>query len=213
GLFFAIVLNDPRVKGQRLYRSLLIFPYTIPAFVSALVCAGLMNTQFGFINQVLLHSTSIDWLGNGFWAKVSLLIVNTWLGYPYMFIVTTGALQSIPDEAIEAARIDGASSWKIFTNVKLPLLMVPIAPLLISSFAFNFNNFALIWMLTGGGPRFSPYNNIGQSDILISMVYKIANNASPQYGLASAFSILIFIVVGIVAWLGFKQTKALEDIN
>lgn len=213
GLFFAIVLNDPRVRFRRLYRSLLIFPYAVPAFVSALVWSGLLNTKFGFINQVLLGGASIDWLGSALWAKVSLLLVNAWLGYPYMFIVCTGALQSIPDEALEAAKIDGASGWQVFRHVKLPLLMVPIAPLLISSFAFNFNNFSLIWMLTGGGPRFSAYNDIGQSDILISMVYKIANSSHPQYGLASAFSILIFLVVGAISWFGFKQTKSLEDIN
>jgi ABC-type sugar transport system permease subunit len=83
---------------------------------------------------------------------VSILIVNLWLGFPYMFLVTTGAIQAIPDDIQEAGRVDGAGVWQIFRHIKFPLLLVSVAPLLISSFAFNFNNFNLIYMLTGGGP-------------------------------------------------------------
>ena len=103
--------------------------------------------------------------------------------------------------------------WGVLDLVlTLPMLMVSVAPLLISSFAFNFNNFSLIYMLTGGGPNY-PGLDVGQTDILISMVYKIAiESGSPNYGLASAMSIVIFIVVGVIAWLGFRQTKTLEEL-
>ena len=130
-----------------------------------------------------------------------------------MFLICTGALQSIPGELTEAGIMDGAGPLKRFFNVTLPMLMVSVAPLLISSFAFNFNNFSLIYMLTGGGPGYqgAPFN-VGETDILISMVYAISFEGDKNYGIASALSIIIFVVVGIIAWLGFRQTRKLEEI-
>lgn len=214
GLFLAIMFNDSRMRGRRFYRVAMILPYAFPGFLSALVWAGLFNQEFGFINQVLLHGANIPWLTDPWWGKLAILTVNLWLGFPYMFLVSTGALQSIPEELTEAATVDGASPWHIFRHIKLPLLLVPLAPLLISSFAFNFNNFVLIYMLTQGGPQFPNTSlNVGSTDILISMVYKVAfGGAGRDYGLASAFAILVFIIVGGVSYLGFRQTKALEDL-
>ena len=140
--------------------------------------------------------------------------MNLWLGFPYMFLVATGALQSIPGELTEAGIMDGAGPLRRFASITLPLLLVSVAPLLIASFAFNFNNFALIYMLTGGGPNYpgAPYP-IGETDLLISMVYAIAfESGNKQYGLASAMSIAIFAVVGVISWLGFRQTRKLEEI-
>jgi arabinogalactan oligomer/maltooligosaccharide transport system permease protein len=131
-----------------------------------------------------------------------------------MFLVCTGALQSIPGDVIESARMDGAGAARVQRSIVLPLLMVAVAPLLIASFAFNFNNFTLIYMLTGGGPNFvgTPVV-VGHTDILISMVYSVAfESGTKQYGLASALSILIFLVVGLIAWLGFRRTRTLEEI-
>ncbi len=216
GLAMAILLNDPRVRGLKIYRTLMILPYAFPGFLSAMVWMGLMNQEFGFINEVILGGANIPWLTDAWWGKLSILLVNLWLGYPYMFLVATGALQSIPDEVIEASRVDGASAWQTFWNIKLPLLMVPLAPLLISSFAFNFNNFNLIFMLTRGGPTFDGAGiNAGHTDLLITMVYKVAfaTGQGRDYGLASAFAIIIFIVVGLISYLGFRQTRTLEEIN
>ena len=100
-----------------------------------------MNESFGFINQVLLGGARDPWLTDPWLAKVSVLLVNLWLGFPYMFLVCMGALQAIPEELSEAATVDGAKPWAIFRLIKLPLLLVTVAPLLIASFAFNFNNF------------------------------------------------------------------------
>lgn len=214
GLFLAIVFNDSRIRGRKVYRSLLILPYAFPGFLSALVWRGMLNQRFGFINEVLLGGAEIPWFQNPWLAKIAILTVNLWLGFPYMFIVCTGALQSIPADTIEAAKIDGAGTWRIFRAMTLPLLMVSVAPLLIASFAFNFNNFTLIYMLTGGGPNFvgTPVV-VGHTDILISMVYSVAfESGAKQYGLASALSILIFIVVGLISYFGFRQTRKLEEI-
>ncbi|TLP93715.1 ABC transporter permease subunit [Nesterenkonia salmonea] len=215
GLFLAMVFNDKQMKSRKYYRLVMILPYAFPGFLSALVWAGMMNQEFGFINNVLFGGASIPWLTDPWLAKVSILIVNLWLGFPYMFLVCTGALQSIPEELTEAAQVDGAKAFQAFKSIKLPLLLTALAPLLISSFAFNFNNFNLVYMLTGGGPRdVSAGVSVGSTDILISMVYKVAFvGAQADYGLASAFSILIFIIVGTISVLAFRKTKALEELN
>ena len=214
GLLLAVVFNDDRIKLRRFYRAMFILPYAFPAFLAALVWKGMLNQQFGIINQALLGGAMINWLGDGTLAKVSILMVNLWLGFPYMFLVCTGALQAIPGELTEAGIMDGAGPVKRFWNVTLPLLMVSVAPLLIASFAFNFNNFSLIFMLTGGGPNYPGAPIIvGETDILISMVYSVAfESGVRQFGLASAMSILIFFVVGFISWLGFRQTRKLEEI-
>ncbi len=215
GLFLAIVFNDMRMRGRKFYRVAMILPYAFPAFLSALVWAGLLSESFGFVNQVLLGGAQIPWLTNEWLAKISILVVNLWLGFPYMFLVCTGALQSIPVELEEAATVDGARPWAVFRLIKLPLLLVSVAPLLIASFAFNFNNFNLIYMLTGGGPRDAGADvNVGATDILISMVYKVAfTGQARDYGLASAFSIIIFVLVAVISVIAFQRTKALEELN
>ncbi|GAA1055473.1 sugar ABC transporter permease [Agromyces luteolus] len=215
GLFLAIVFNDMRMKGRRYYRVAMIIPYAIPSFLSALVWAGMMNESFGFINQVIFGGASIPWLTDPWMAKLSVIIVNLWLGFPYMFLICTGALQSIPDDVNEASSIDGASPWQTFRHIKLPLLLVSVAPLLIASFAFNFNNFNVIYMLTNGGPRdTSAPIPVGFTDILISMVYKVAfTGQNRDYGLAAAYSIIIFIVVAVISIIAFRRTKSLEEIN
>lgn len=215
GLLLAIVFNNTKMRFRNGYRILLILPYAFPAFLSALVWAGMMNESFGFLNQVVFGGASIPWLTDPVLAKVSVLIVNLWLGFPYMFLVCMGALQGIPEDVNEAAVMDGANPWQVFRRIKLPLLLVTVAPLLISSFAFNFNNFNLIYMLTKGGPRFEDVSiPVGHTDILISMVYKVAfTGQTRDYGLASAFTILIFIVVAAISIISFRKTKALEELN
>ncbi len=211
GLTLAIALNKPGMRGQRIYRSLLIVPYAVPAFLSVLVWAGLLNDDFGAINTTL--GTSIPWLFDPFWAKVSCLVVNLWLGVPYMFLVSTGALQAIPSELQEAARIDGARNFQVFRLVNLPLLLVALTPLLVASFAFNFNNFNNIYLLTGGGPAIEGSAIAGATDILISYTYKIAFAAGKgnDYGLASAISIIIFLIVGTISAITFARSKALRE--
>lgn len=215
GLLLALALNEQRMRFRKTYRSLLLIPYAFPAFMSALVWAGMLNEDFGFINQVLLGGASIPWLTDPWLARFSVLMVNMWLGFPYMFLVCTGALQSIPADVTEAAKMDGATGFKTFRFVKFPLLLVSLAPLLISTFAFNFNNFNLIYMLTGGGPRdLDAAVDVGATDILISFTYKIAfGGVNRQYGLACAVSVLIFVVVATVSAISFRRTRTLEELN
>jgi arabinogalactan oligomer/maltooligosaccharide transport system permease protein len=220
GLFIALTFNSDKLKGKKIYRAIMILPYAFPGFLSAYVWVGLLNRENGFINTVILGQTpgsegNFPWLLEENPARLAVLLVNLWLGFPYMFLITTGALQSIPAELNEAAEIDGATGWQNFRLIKLPLLLISIAPLLIASFAFNFNNFTIIYLLTKGGPSDSGITDydVGGTDILITFVYKIAFSGTGQnYGLASAFSILIFIVVATISLISFKRTKKFEEI-
>jgi arabinogalactan oligomer / maltooligosaccharide transport system permease protein len=212
GLLLAIVMQDKRMKGKTFYRVLLILPYALPIFMTALVWKGMLNTDFGIINQII--GSPVPWLNNGTLAKIALLVVNLWIGYSYMFLVVTGALTSIPDDLKEAAFVDGASGFTAFRTVVLPLLMVSVSPLLIASFSFNFNNFTLVELLTGGGPFPGSPVDGGQTDLLITYTYRLAFGSSVQLlGFASAISMLIFLIVAAVSAYGFRLTKRLEEIK
>ena len=176
------------------------------------------NTDHGFINNTILHlgdGNKIPWLEQQGPARAAILIMNLWLGFPYMFLITTGALQAIPADLAESASIDGASAWQTFRQIKLPLLLVSLTPLLIASFAFNFNNFNLIYLLTGGGPTNLLDGEIaGATDILISYTYKIAFGTNIQnLGLASAISVIIFLIVASISLYGIRRSKVLESFK
>jgi arabinogalactan oligomer/maltooligosaccharide transport system permease protein len=213
GLFLAITLDKRGMRFQRLYRSVLIIPWAVPGFLSLLVWAGLLNDQFGVVNRVF--HLSVPWLYNDNWARVSCILVSTWLTVPYFFVVSMGALQSIPEELTEAARVDGGGPWQIFRRVTLPLLLVATGPLLIASFAFNFNNFNNIYLLTTGGPFSGNSSIAGATDILISYTYKlaIATGKGNDYGLASAVTIIIFFITAGISAIGFSRTKVLEEVQ
>jgi arabinogalactan oligomer / maltooligosaccharide transport system permease protein len=212
GLFLAVALDAPGMRLARLYRSLIVVPYAIPGFLSLLVWAGLLNDDFGVVNR-LLH-LDIPWLFDGTWAKVSIILVSVWLTAPYFFLVSLGALQSIPTELVEAARVDGGGPLQVFRKITLPLLFVAVAPLMIASFAFNFNNFGNIYLLTGGGPAAGDDSIAGATDILITYTYKLAieSGKGQDFALASAISILIFFIVASISALGFWRTKSLENL-
>ena len=212
GLFFAITLNDSRVRGQKIYRALLILPYAIPGFISLLLWSSFYNQDFGLVNQ--LTGLDVNWFGGATTAKIAVLLTNLWMGFPYMFLVATGALQAIPEDLTEAAKIDGANGFAGFRRITFPLLLVTVAPLLVATFAFNFNNFNAIFLLTGGGP-FSPDNpTAGGTDILISYTIRLAFGAGGvQIGFAAAVSVVLFIITGVIAALQFRATRSLEDVN
>jgi arabinogalactan oligomer/maltooligosaccharide transport system permease protein len=219
GLFVAMALDKPGMHFLRLYRSLLVIPYAVPAFLSLLVWSGLLNDEFGVVNRSIVHpilGTNVPWLfGDPWWARVSCIMVSTWLTVPYFFLVSLGALQAIPSELVEAARVDGGGPFQIFRRVRLPLLLVAVAPLLIASFAFNFNNFGNIYLLTGGGPASNDQSVAGATDILISYTWKLAFQAGKgnDYALASTISILIFLIVATISAVSFWKTKALESLR
>jgi arabinogalactan oligomer / maltooligosaccharide transport system permease protein len=212
GLLLALALNKP-IRGRRVYRSILILPYAMPSIMSILIWGGMFNTEFGAINNLL--GTDIAWFQNALFAKFAIILVNLWLGFPYFYLVSSGALQAIPSELLEAAAIDGANPRQIFRRITLPLLLQILSPLLIASFAFNFNNFNLIYLLTGGGPRSELDGELaGATDILISFTYKIAFGSSVQdLGLASAISLVIFLLIASISLYGLRKSKVLESFQ
>ncbi len=216
GIAMALVLNDDQLPFRTVFRVLLFIPYTIPAFISSLIWAGL----FSIIGPVGIFSK--DLFGQGFsWfsdannAKAMLLFVNTWLGYPYMMLICLGALQSIPTDMYEAATIDGASRVQKFWKLTLPLLLVSVGPLLIGSFAFNFNNFGIIQLMTQGGPD-DPGTSTpaGKTDILISYTYRLAfaSGKGTDLGLAATISLFIFLIVAAITTFSFRYTRQLEEV-
>jgi ABC-type sugar transport system permease subunit len=217
GLVFALTLNARDLFLRPVFRSILIIPYALPGFIMALVWVGLLNPIYGPINVILknLLGVSPPWFSDPTLAKIAILIVNLWLGYPYMMLVTLGALQSIPSDIYEAARIDGADSRAQFRFITLPLLLVSIAPLLIGAFAFNFNNFTVVDLVTQGGPPMVGQSVAGSTDILISYTYRLAfaGGQGADYGFASTIAIFIFIIVASLTIFNFRFTRQLEQVS
>ncbi|MCM2679840.1 maltose ABC transporter permease MalF [Echinimonas agarilytica] len=212
GMIMACLVQWEHLKGRALYRVFLILPYAVPAFISILVFKGLFNQNFGEINLALesIFGIKPEWYTDPVLAKLMILIVNTWLGYPYMMILCMGLLKSIPEDLYEASAMDGSGPVGNFFKITVPLLMKPLTPLLIASFAFNFNNFVLILLLTNGDPDIiGATTPAGHTDLLVSYTYRIAFEGSGQdYGLASAIATLIFLMVGALAILNLKLSKA-----
>ncbi|MFV2127356.1 ABC transporter permease subunit [Micromonospora sp. LOL_013] len=211
GLLCALALHSDRVRGRNLYRVLLILPYAMPSFAMLLVWRDMFNTDFGLINQ--FFGLTVDWFGQDWSARLAVIGVQLWLGYPYMFLVATGALQAIPKELTEASSIDGANPWQAFRRVTLPLLLVALTPLLIASFAFNFNNFNAIYLTTEGGPFPADNPSVGATDLLITYTYRLAFGAAgAQYGFAAAISIFIFTLVAVISAVSFRRTRQQEEV-
>jgi maltose/maltodextrin transport system permease protein len=211
GMSLAVLLEWPALKGRAVYRTLLFLPYAVPGFISILVWKGLFNQNFGEINAILdmVFGIRPAWFADPLLAKAMLVIVNTWLGYPYIMILCTGLLKSIPSDLYEASALAGANPWVNFRHITAPLIIKPLTPLLISAFAFNFNNFVLISLLTDGRPDFlNTKLPAGTTDILVSYTYRIAFTDSGQnFGLAAAISTLIFILVAGMALVQLKLTQ------
>jgi maltose/maltodextrin transport system permease protein len=214
GMTLAVVLEWQNLKYRALYRTLLFLPYAVPGFISILVFKGLFNQNFGEINGILnaLFGVRPAWFADPLLAKVMIVIVNTWLGYPYIMILCTGLIKAIPADLYEASAIAGAKPLTNFFKITVPLIAKPLTPLLISAFAFNFNNFVLISLLTDGRPDYlNTKLPAGTTDILVSYTYRIAFTDSGQnFGLAAAISTLIFVMVAVMALVQLKITQRSE---
>lgn len=218
GLTIAYIYNDPKFPGKKIIQSFLLIPYTVPSLITILIWRGLLNPDVGIINVTLQEwfNWSPPWFTDPLWAKVGVLLVNLWLGYPYFMLICSGALQAIPKDIYQAAEVDGASGWQRFQKITLPLLLVAVGPLLVASFTFNFNNFNLIYLFIQGGPPIAgAATRAGHTDILISYVYNLAfaGGRGFDYGLASAVTILIFFIVAGITLFQFRYTKMWEEVS
>ncbi|HAT4317016.1 TPA: sugar ABC transporter permease [Clostridium perfringens] len=216
GLIVAMAVNNPNIKEKSVYRAILIIPWALPDTVAILSWQGLLNGSYGAINNLLLNlhliSNPIPWLTDPTWARVALIIVNIWLGFPYMMNVCLGALGAIPDSYYEAADVDGASKWLQFRKITLPSLAQISYPLLISSFAFNFNNFGSAFLITKGGPPRMATQFAGYTDILASVNYKLSTQFG-RFEIASAISIIIFLILGTISYYQMKLSGQFEEVE
>lgn len=208
GCTLAVLLNWEALRFRTLYRTLLFLPYAVPGFISILVFKGLFNQNFGEINGILNAVFGIKpaWFSDPLLARTMMLLVNTWLGYPYFLVLCTGLLKAIPVDLYEASAIAGAKPLTNFFRITAPLIVKPLSPLIISAFAYNFNNFVLVSLLTNGRPDFlNTKIPAGTTDILVSYTYRIAFLDSGQnFGLAAAISTVIFFLVALLSFANLR---------
>ncbi len=190
GVALAMLLREPWVRGRGLFRAALILPWAIPSYITALVWKNLFHQQFGAINALiqLVGGDPVSWFGSFSTAFAANLCTNTWLGFPFMMVVTLGALQSIPRDLEEAAEVDGAGGWQRFRHITLPLLKPALLPAVILGSVWTFNMFNIIYLVSGGEPD-------GRTEILISQAYRWAFSRGHRYGYASAYAVIIFLVL------------------
>lgn len=208
GLALAILLNQSDLRGRRLYRLLLIVPWAVPNYITALTWKWLFNTQYGPINAMLgaLGLAPVDWLGQSAATNfLANLATNVWLGFPFMMVISLGALQSIPSDLYEAASIDGANGWQKFRHITLPLLKPALFPAIILGTIWTFNAFNIIYLVSGGGPDH-------QTEILITEAYYLFT-VLRRIGLAAAYSVLIFLLLLGYTLITNRLTQATEAVD
>jgi maltose/maltodextrin transport system permease protein len=214
GMLLAVLFNWEALPYKGAYRLVLFLPYAVPGFISILVFKGLFNQNLGEVNLILesLFGIRPAWFSDPLLARATLLIVNIWLGFPYMMVLCSGLIKSIPADLYEASALLGAGPWANFRRITLPLILKPLTPLLISAFAFNFNNFVLISLLTGGRPDYLDSTlPAGTTDILVSYTWRIAfQDSGQQFGLAAAISTIIFLLVAAVTLIQLRFTRIAE---
>ncbi|MFK3892028.1 maltodextrin ABC transporter permease MdxF [Bacillus subtilis] len=216
GIVTALFVNQDFIKGKRVFRMIFLFPWAVPAFITIMSFSNMFNDSIGAVNaQVIplfnhlpfVELPAIAWKTDPFWTKTALIMIQTWLGFPYIYVMVTGVLQAIPGELYEAAKIDGATFIQRFRHITFPMILFATAPVMITQYTFNFNNFSIIYLFNEGGPG-SAGAGAGSTDILISWIYKLTTGTSPQYSVAAAVTLLIsFIVIGI-SLIAFKKSNA-----
>jgi len=213
GMLQAVLVNSKLVKFKKIWRGIFILPWAVPGFVSILVFRAMLNSN-GAINWLLkdlgVIETSIPFLSNVAWARVVLVVVNVWLGFPYSMMLISGVMTTISEEQYEAAEIDGANGFQLFRYISFPTIIAAIAPQLVMSVTHNFNNFGIIYFLTGGGPANANYQMAGSTDILITWIFKLTLDQR-MYNYASAMSIFIFVVVASVSGFNLLRTRAFKE--
>lgn len=222
GITLAVILNKEGLKFKRIFGVIFLLPWAVPAFITIMSFSNIFSDSAGAINTQVIplintifpffDLTSIPWKTDPFWTKVAIVLVQGWIGFPYIYIMVSGILQSIPKDLYEAATVDGATSFQRFRSITLPSILLIAAPTFITQYVGNFNNFSTIYLFNNGGPG-SVGVGAGETDILISWIYKLVTGNSPQYSFAAAVTLVISFFIIASSLLVFKRTKAfkLED--
>ena len=208
GVFLAVLLNQAFVKGKPIWRVLLIIPWAVPQYITALTWRGMFNYEYGAVNLLItrfLHAPPVEWLTDPGNAFLAVILTNVWLGFPFMMVVALGGLQSIPQELYEAADVDGASAWQKFRTITAPLLKPVMVPAITLGTVWTFNNINVVWLVTNGG---EPND---QTHILVSYVYEAAFFMY-RFGWAAALSMVIFAILFLFTQVFLNRTKATESM-
>ena len=208
GVFLAVVLHQKFIRGKSIWRVLLILPWALPQYITALTWRGMFNYEYGAVNLLItkyLHLPAVQWLTSPFEAFLAVIITNIWLGFPFMMVIALGGLQSIPDDLYEAADVDGASKWFQFWNITAPLLRPVMIPAITLGMIWTFNNINVVWLVSNGG---EPADS---THILVSYVYKAAFNMY-RFGWAAALSVVIFAILFVFSQVLLKRTRATEAV-
>lgn len=210
GIMLALLINTKGIKGKKIFRTLFVLTMAMPQFVSLLLMQNLLHAS-GPVNALLMNigliQNPLPFLTDGLWAKVSIIFVNMWIGIPVTMLVSTGIIMNLPEDQIEAARIDGAGSIQIFRSITFPQIMFVMAPTLIQQFIGNINNFNVIYLLTGGGPFNSSYYVAGETDLLVTWLYKLTVE-SADYNLAAAIGIVTFVLSAVFSLIAYTRTNS-----
>lgn len=213
GILLALLINTKGLKFKGVWRTIFVITMAVPQFISLLVMRNLLNGA-GPINATLLSLGLIDaaipFLTDPIWAKITVIVVNMWIGIPATMLVSTGIIQNLPTDQIEAARIDGANKLQIFRNITFPQILFVMMPALIQQFIGNINNFNVIFLLTGGGPSNSDFYGAGSTDLLVTWLYNLTVNTM-DYNLASVIGILIFILSAVFSLLAYTRTNSFKE--
>ncbi len=213
GMVVAIFINKKGVRFKKLWRTILVMTIAIPQFVSLMFMSQLLADQ-GLINNLLLKWGVIDkaipFLTDGTAARITIIIVNIWIGIPYSMLICTGILMNIPQDLYESARMDGAGPVTAYMKITLPYMLHVTMPYLITQFIGNLNNFNVIFLLTGGNPSSLDMQFAGKTDLLITWLYKLTVSES-QYGIASVIGIFTFAVVAVFSLILYNRSKSVKN--
>jgi arabinogalactan oligomer/maltooligosaccharide transport system permease protein len=212
GMILAIIINRKETKAKGFWRFCFVLSIAVPQFVSLLIMRNMLG-QTGIVNTLLLKygliDTALPFFTNATWARVTVIVINLWVGIPYTLLQVTGILQNIPAELYEAAKIDGANAVQTFFKITLPYMLFVMTPYLITQFTGNINNFNVIYLLSGGNP--TPVDaTAGKTDLLVTWLYKLTVEKN-YYNLGAVIGIMTFVVLAIVALVTYRNTASYKD--
>lgn len=210
GVLLALLLNKKGIKGKKVYRTLFVLTMAVPQFISLLIMQNMLHAS-GPVNALLenigLITAPIPFLSDGFLAKISVIVVNMWIGVPVSMLITTGIIMNLPEDQIEAATIDGANKFQVFRYITFPQILFVMAPSLIQQFIGNINNFNVIYLLTGGGPLNSDFYSAGETDLLVTWLYKLTVEVA-DYNIASVIGIITFVLSAVFSLFAYTRSGA-----
>ncbi|MBQ1256436.1 MAG: sugar ABC transporter permease [Clostridia bacterium] len=218
GMFIAMAINKKGIRLKKLWRTILVLTIAIPQFISLLYVSK-MFAKNGIINGFLMNMGWIDkalpFWEEASWARVSVILINIWIGIPYLMLITTGILMNIPQDLYESARIDGANAWQQYRKITLPYMLFVTGPYLLTSFTGNMNNFNVIFLLTGGAPTnpaaSSAAGSVGYTDLLVTWLFKITTGAEAAYNIASVIGILVFVAVAVISLVVYNLLPSIKN--